>query len=82
MYILPELYFVNLEAHLFNVQLFIPSWQYFPERTANIEIEYLCLKSSKQVQPNSKKSDGQKTVACVGAIYLSGPSPAKYCRQK
>ena len=29
-----------------------------------------------------KKSDGQKTVARVGAIYLSRPSPAKYCRQK
>ena len=29
-----------------------------------------------------QKNDGQKTVARVGAIYLSRPSPAKYCRQK
>ena len=33
-------------------------------------------------EKQKEKATVVKTVACVGAIYLSGPSPAKYWRQK
>ena len=40
------------------------------------------LKYSNSAEKQKEKATVVKTVACVGAIYLSGPSPAKYCRQK
>ena len=36
----------------------------------------------KQTLLDKKKSDSLATVASVGATYLSGPLPAKYCGQK
>ncbi len=43
---------------------------------------YILHFNTKYAAQQNKKSESLSTLACVGATYLPGPSPAKYCGQK